>query len=66
MGYFALIKDNVVISVIVAEPSFIEETSLETLQSDAVVDVSDVEQRPGPGYAYDADTETFTAPSEGE
>lgn len=62
MGYFALIKDNVVTSVIVAEQAFIDETSLETLQADLTVDVSEVEQRPGPGYLYDSGTQTFTAP----
>lgn len=62
MGYFALIKDNAVTSVIVAEQSFIDETSLETLQADLTVDVSEAEQRPGPGYLYDAETSTFTAP----
>jgi hypothetical protein len=62
MGYFALIKDGIVTSVIVAEQDFIDETSLETLQADLTVDVSETEQRPGPGFTYDAETETFTAP----
>jgi len=62
MGYFALIKDGVVQSVIVAEQDFIDGASLEELQADLTVDVSDAEQRPGPGYLYDAETATFTAP----
>lgn len=62
MGYFALIKDNVVTQVIVAEQDFIDATSLETLQADLTVDVSETEQRPGPGYLYDPETEAFTAP----
>lgn len=62
MGYFALIKGGIVTSVIVAEPEFIAETSLETLQTDAVVDVSDMASRPGPAYTYDAETMTFAAP----
>lgn len=62
MGFYALIKDNRVLSVIVAEPEFVEQTPLSILQADSVVDVSDAEQRPGPGYLYDAGTSTFTAP----
>jgi len=62
VGFYALIKDNRVISVIVAEPEFVEQTPLSILQADSVVDVSDVEYRPGPGFIYDAETMTFTAP----
>lgn len=62
MGYFALIVGGSVTSVIVAEPEFIVETSLETLQADAVVDVSDMEFRPGPGHTYNAETMTFSIP----
>jgi hypothetical protein len=62
MGFYALIKDNRVTTVIVAEQDFIDETPLETLQADLTVAVSEAEQRPGPGYLYDSVTQTFTAP----
>lgn len=63
MGFYALIKDNRVTSVIVAEPEFIEQTPLSVLQADCVIDVSNVEFRPGPGFTYDAETMTFTTPA---
>lgn len=62
MGYFALLKDNVVTAVIVADQRFINETSLEVLQADSVVDVSEMEQRPGPGFTYDPVTTVFLPP----
>lgn len=62
MGYFALVKEGVVVSVIVADQAFIDEISLETLQADLAVDVSAADQRPGPDYTYDSETEAFTAP----
>ena len=60
MGYFALVKDNVVTAVIVADQDFVDATPLETLQADVVIDVT--ENRPGPGYTYDAGTGIFTPP----
>jgi len=61
MGYFALIKDNVVTSVIVADQAFIDETPLENLSADLTVEV--FEDRPGPGHTYDPATQTFSPPA---
>jgi len=61
MGYFALIKDGVVCSVIVADQAFVDEVGVGTLGCDSAVDVSGAD-RPGPGYTYDG--ETFTPPVE--
>lgn len=60
MGYFALVKSSVVTAVIVADQNFIDAASLEMLGADLVVDVT--ENRPGPGFSYDAGTGLFTAP----
>lgn len=56
MGYFALVKDGLVTSVIVADQAFIDSTPLENLQADTAIDVSEIEQRPSPGHTYDAET----------
>jgi hypothetical protein len=62
MGYFALIKDNTVKTVIVANREFIEKTPIAALQADLAVEV--FENRPSTGYVYDPDTGTFTPPTE--
>ena len=60
MGYFALIKDNVVTSVIVADQAFIDATPLADLAADLTVEV--FEDRPGPGHTYDPGTGLFAPP----
>jgi len=62
MGYFALIKDNTVRSVIVANREFIEKTPINALQVDLAVEVFEV--RPSTGYTYDPDTGLFSPPVE--
>jgi len=62
MGYFALVKNNKVLSVIVANREFIDATSATDLAADLTVEV--FANRPEPGYVYDPDTGTFTPPTE--
>ena len=59
MGYFALIKDGVVRSVIVADQAFVDATGSVALGCDSVIEVAE-ESRPGPGYTYDG--QTFSPP----
>ena len=60
MGYYALVKDNVVFSVIVADQAFIDATPLAALSADMTAEV--FEDRPGPGHTYDPITGLFTPP----
>jgi hypothetical protein len=60
---YALVKDGIVTSVIVARPQFIGTNANSTLQEYVIVDVTALEYGPGPGWTYDGST--FTPP-EGE
>lgn len=58
--YYAQIKDNEVKNVIVLEdPTLVD---LFSENYDVLIDVSDLDQRPGPGWIYDG--QTFSPPPE--
>jgi hypothetical protein len=60
---YALVKNNVVIGVIVADVNFIvyiQEQSPD--QCDLYVNVTDLENRPHIGDVYDLETQTFSHP----
>ena len=59
MGYFALVKDSKVTTVIVADQKFIN-ACFRDLQADVAVDVTDA--RPAIGDVYDAESGTFSKP----
>lgn len=56
MGYYALIKDNLVKSVIVAESSFLPQIESEY---DYIIDVTSIESRPSVEDSYYPDTGAF-------
>lgn len=62
MALFALIKNNVVTGVIVADQAFVDATPIEVFGADLMLEVQDVPGRAGPGYTYDPVTGLLTPP----
>jgi hypothetical protein len=59
--FYACVKGGQVVSVIVADEKFVQAVHAGVdIGADAMVDVTDVSPRPGPGWSYDG--KAFTAP----
>lgn len=59
--YFALIKNNIVVNVIVADDSFLP---LIKDQYDLIIEVTDLDHRPSIGHSYYPDVEEFVSNNE--
>ncbi len=52
MKYWALVKDSKVTSIIVADQEFIDKLGVSNLGCDLIVDVTNEEHKPSPGFSY--------------